>query len=194
MDPNSWLAHEYANTVQRLIDEGRLPGVQSQSQAPAPAQPVPRRTKVLTPRFAGPVNPDTPRFLGLPERIEVPTDLQRVVTRRFYRELQCMCGCFYEGYGPINGFYGWPLCPRSNTSANHVLWVGAWAMRLAFAHVPDDKSRTGVVMSLEQMAPLMDRVQRRAIIEAFTYSEQALTYKVPLSFGSGAAREMLQAG
>jgi hypothetical protein len=67
-------------------------------------------------------------------------------------------------------------------------------LRLAFANAPDDKSRTGVVMSLEQMAPLMDTVQRRAIIEAFTYSEQALSYKVPLSFGSGAARVMLQAG
>jgi hypothetical protein len=124
MDPNSREAHEYAAAAERLIAEGRLP--RPQAQTAGPTQPVPRRTKVLTPRFAGPVYPEAPRFTGLPKRIEVPPDLQFVINRRFYRDLEYICGCLYAGIGPINGLFGWQLCPRNITTQNHRLWVGTW--------------------------------------------------------------------
>jgi hypothetical protein len=74
------------------------------------------------------------------------------------------------------------------------LGIGRWEMSLAFTYAPDDQARLGAVTSLGEMAGRVTPSERLAIIEAFTKSGKAATYKSALTYGDSSGREVLQAG
>jgi len=154
----------------------------------------PTGPRVLKSRLIDRVDKRLPRFTGLPSEIEVPSAIQFVTPKNYYRTLEYLCGFFYEGTGPTDGFYGWPLRPYYVAERTPREWVGAWSMQLAFTHAPNENARTGAVASLATLAPHLDSEGRRAVLDALHFSFKVYTYRRSLTLGDPATLEMLRFG
>jgi hypothetical protein len=196
MDPNSTEMRQFAKRTAELAASGQLFNDGAAATPPATSSaPEWPSTTVLLSALAGTAIPDTARYRGLPERIEVPYRIRGRVDHRFYRTLEHVLGYLYEeGFGLWDGVYGLPLFTRGLSGTNPALSVGTWALTLGFRYAPDERSRVSVLQALFAGPELYaSPTQREAVVEAFAESGEAGSYGPALD-KHHLVRGMLQAG